>query len=612
MFEPGQRRLFLDALRPPEGYSFDLGIGTTYTLDLMALLAVPLAFTFRDPQDRDGLLASDPVALLESARRHASRLVLFCHGGQTAVPRARLPALAFLEQSVVTALPPRTEEAQAVFHPKVWVLRYVAEDSPVRYRLVCQSRNLTFDASWDISLVLDGELPENRVRGFALNRPLVDFVRSLPEIACQGLSDTQKDILDVCVNELQRVRFQPPDGLDLNRFLAFGFGRSNPEFPDLKHRPILVISPYLDGDFLRSVASTRPRSVLVSRREALLAAPRNALSAFDEIYSFRSGLELESEDGEVDVPPLAGLHAKIFVIDDGWDARLVVGSANSTAAALGSYPRNVEFMVELVGRKSRYGIDALLALKEGGDTGTFRDLIEPFDKSELGTVPENEDATNLDLILEAAAAKLARAYVKGRVEPSGERYVLRLEIGQAPELPESIGAVTCWPASLPDSHSKPFGSDAEFPGLSVIELSCFLAIEIQASAQGRAGRKRFVRPIEVMGLPEDRLPKLLASMLSNRARLMQLLWLLLSPDDDLSFAEFAQFFGTDDGYVKSSLTFPGLMERMLETLYSGPNRLDHVATLVEDLKKTEAGADLLGPEFDAVWEPLWKVRQDRR
>ena len=93
---------------------------------------------------------------------------------------------------------------------------------------------------------------------------------------------------------------------------------------------------------------------------------------------------------------------------------------------------------------------------------------------------------------------------------------------------------------------------------------------------------------------------------------MQLLWLLLSPDDDLSFAEFAQFFGTDDGYVGSSLTFPGLMERMLETLHSGPNRLDPVASLVEDLKKTEAGADLLGPEFDAVWEPLWKVRQDRR
>lgn len=98
MLEPGRRRLFLDALRPPDGYSFDLAVGTTYTLDLMALLAVPLAFTFRDAQDRDGHLATDPLALLESARRHAGNIVLFCHGGGTSVPRSRQPALAFLRQ----------------------------------------------------------------------------------------------------------------------------------------------------------------------------------------------------------------------------------------------------------------------------------------------------------------------------------------------------------------------------------------------------------------------------------------------------------------------------------------------------------------------------------
>ena len=49
MFEPGQRRLLHDTLRPPEGYGFDCAVGTTFTLDLLALLSVPLAFTFRDP-----------------------------------------------------------------------------------------------------------------------------------------------------------------------------------------------------------------------------------------------------------------------------------------------------------------------------------------------------------------------------------------------------------------------------------------------------------------------------------------------------------------------------------------------------------------------------------
>lgn len=612
MLAPGDRRLFLDALRPPEGYSFDLAVGTTYTLDLLALLAVPLAFTFRDAQDGDGQLTADPLALLESARRHAGRIVLFCHGGQTSVPRSRQPALAFLEQSVVTALPPRVDETQAVFHPKVWALRYAAPDKPARYRLVCQSRNLTFDASWDTSLVLEGELMEHRVRGFSENGPLADFFRSLPALACQPLSQVQQEIVDRCADELRRVRFQPPDGLELKQFLAFGFGRANPEFPELKRRPILVISPFLDGEFLRALAARRPRSVLISRRDALLTAPRDALSAFTEIYSFRAGLELEPEDGEVDLAPLAGLHAKVFVIDDGWNARLIVGSGNSTSAALGRSPRNVEFMVELSGRKGRFGIDALLKPGEGGDAGTFRSLIEPFDKSELGTVPEDVDATNLELLLEEAAASLARADVRGHVETSGDRHVMRLELGEPVDLPWNIGAVTCWPVSLSDAHRQPFSDGSEFAGLSMAELSCFLAIEVQASMRGKSSRKRFVRPIEVEGLPEDRLPRLLASMLSNRARLMQLLWLLLSPDVDLSFAEYSHFFEPDSGSFADGLSLPGLMERMLETLHSGPARLDAVASLVDDLRKTEAGAELLGADFDAVWGPLWKVREARR
>ena len=612
MLEPGHRRLFLDALRPPEGYTFDLAVGTTYTLDLMALLAVPLAFTFRDAQDRNGQLATDPLALLESARRHAGNIVLFCHGGGTSVPRSRQPALAFLEQSVVTALPPRVDETQAVFHPKVWALRYVAPDKPTRYRLVCQSRNLTFDASWDMSLVLDGELMEHRVRGFSENRPLADFFGSLTALACQPVSASQQEIVDRCADELRRVRFRPPNGLTLERFLAFGFGNANPEFPELKRRPILVISPFLDGAFLRSLAARRSRSVLISRREALLTAPREALSAFTEIFSFRPGLELEPEDPDVDLAPLAGLHAKMFVIDDGWNARLVVGSGNSTSAALGSAPRNVEFMVELSGKKGTFGIDALLKPGDGNNAGTFRSLIEPFDKADLGTVPEDVDTTNLELLLETAAATLARADVKAVVESSEDRHTMRLKLSEPVRLSPNVGTVTCWPVSLPDAYAQRFADGSRFAGLSVTELACFLAIEIRASLNGKSSRKRFVRPIEVDGLPQDRLPRLLASMLSNRARLMQLLWLLLSPDDELAFAEFEHFFGTDNGSFAAGISLPGLMERMLETLHNGPHRLDAVKSLVDDLRETDAGAELLGPEFDSIWEPLWKVRENMR
>ena len=604
----------MDTLRPQDGYVLDCAIGTTFTLDLMTLLAVPLAFTFRDAQDGDGQLATEPLSILESARRYADRITVFCQGGYTGIPRAGQTALAFIEDSVVAAFPPQQGDATSIFHPKVWVLRYVpredSEGGPVRYRLVCQSRNLTFDTSWDASLVLDGELSENRVNAYSINRPLSNFVGRLPSLASEPISITQQGRVDLLAGELLRVRFDPPSGLEISRFLSFGLGRSNPLYPDLEHRSLLVISPFLDGAFLKSIIRRRRRSVLISRREELLKAPADAVGAFDEVYAFRSGLEPESEDFEEALPPLAGLHAKIFVIDDGWKARVAVGSGNSTSAAFGNPPRNVEFMVELVGRKSRFGIDALLAPPGQGESGAFRSLIEEFDQAEAGTVTEDKDIRSLERLLDRAAETLAKAELSGAVETSDSgRYSLRLDISESLELPPEIRAVSCWPATLPSSRQQPLQDGADFSGLLLEELSAFLAIEIRASVEGKSDRKRFARTIPVAGFPEDRLPRLVATMLRDRKRFMQLLWLLLSPDQDVSFTDLSGVLSDDGNSAAWSIALPGLLERMLETLSRDPAKLDAVASLIEDLRKTEEGADLIDPDFDAVWESLWAARE---
>ena len=617
MLEPGRRRLFLDTLRPPEGYVLDRAVGTTFTLDLMTLLAVPLAFTFSDVQDRDGQIPTEPLSLLESARRYADRIVVFCHGGQTSVPRARQPALAFIEQSLVTAFPPQRGQPRGVFHPKVWVLRYTARDytadESIRYRLVCQSRNLTFDASWDTSLVLDGELDQERVHGHSVNGPLAEFVQSLPALATEPISNQQEGIITVIADELGRVSFNPPEQLELNRFLSFGLGSANTKYPDLEHRPLLIISPYLDGEFLRTLVRRRPHCVLVSRREALRTAPADAVRAFDEVFAFKPGLEPESEDIEESLPSLAGLHAKVYVIDDGWKARIGIGSANSTAAALGDPPRNVELMVELVGSKSRFGIDALLAPPSQGETGTFRSLIDDFDPEEAGTVAEDKDAVRLGHLLDDASETIARADIKGTVDESDTgRYTLRLGLDEPPDLPDEIGKVACWPATLAAAHQQPLEDGGEFTNLSLDDLSAFLAIEIQATIGGESQPRRFARRIRLSGLPEDRLPRLIANMLRNRERFMQLLWLLLSPDQDVSFGELSELLSNDGTGTDWRVALPGLLERMLETLGSDPRKLDAVASLLEDLRKTEEGSELIGPDFDAIWEALWTVRGRRK
>ena len=612
MFEPGQRRLFHDALRPPEGYRFDCAVGTTFTLDLLALLSVPLAFTFRDPEDGEGQLASDPLALLESARRHASRIVLFCHGGQTSVPRPGQSVLAFLEQSVVTALPPSRNGAQGVFHPKVWALRYRAEGMPTRYRLVCQSRNVTFDRSWDASLALDGELAERR-RGFSLNGPLAEFVWALPGLACRPISKDQQAIVDEVAGELRRVAWTSPDGLEISRFLPFGVGRRNPFFPDLEHRPIMMISPFLGDDLLRSVAGPRPNAALVSRREELLKTKAETIEKFDRVYAFRGGLDLEPEDADADLAPLAGLHAKVYVIDDGWDARVIVGSANATKAALGNPPQNVEFMVELVGRRSVFGIDELLDPDGDGDQGAFLSLIEPFDRSQAGTVEEDAGERALEYLLDAAATALVKVDLSGSVEPSEDgRYTLKLDFDNTEGLPDGVGNVWCWPATLAAERKLLLADQVTFEGLSLAQLSGFLAIEVEAAMDGKSDVKRFVRPIELNGLPGDRLQRLLASTLGDRSRFVQLLWLLLSPDDDLTFAEFGQLLGNSETGSSSQLALPGLLERMLRTLSRDASQLDAVDTLVRELRKTEDGMKLLGTNFDAVWGPLWQTREKMR
>src|SRR5215207_1616463 len=200
MLDPETRSHTLEILRPPHGYELDRAIGTTFSLDLLALLTAPLAFTVFDWEDADGRPGADPLALLETMRRYAERIDIFCQAGQIAVPRDRQRLFAYLENSVheVAASHPK-----GTFHPKVWALRFTAPESPVLYRLLCLSRNLTFDRSWDTMLALDGVLTE-RKNAFASNHPLGDFFEALPDLAVNPLPQHTKESVDIIQRELRR------------------------------------------------------------------------------------------------------------------------------------------------------------------------------------------------------------------------------------------------------------------------------------------------------------------------------------------------------------------------------------------------------------------------
>ncbi|MEZ5285582.1 MAG: hypothetical protein R2712_12420 [Vicinamibacterales bacterium] len=52
-----------------------------------------------------------------------------------------------------------------------------------------------------------------------------------------------------------------------------------------------------------------------------------------------------------------------------------------------------------------------------------------------------------------------------------------------------------------------------------------------------------------------------------------------------------------------------MLESFLRALDRDPGRLDYVQRLVADLRSTEEGRQLLPPEFDAMWAPIWELRE---
>ena len=214
MLHLNDRLTFTDALRPPAGHRLDFAVGATYSLDLETLLAAPAAFALQTV-DVDDLTQLDALALLESVRRNAGRILVIHQAGQMSVPRSHR-LFAFLEKSVVAVIAPRG----GVFHPKFWVLRYEeVETGVLRHRIVIASRNITGDRSWDVVLRLDSRDNPNPSADMT---GLSQLLRAIPGIATQELPSDREGELERLAVEIETAEFVLPDGVDKVRIHPFG------------------------------------------------------------------------------------------------------------------------------------------------------------------------------------------------------------------------------------------------------------------------------------------------------------------------------------------------------------------------------------------------------
>lgn len=613
MLDPGDRMLLMESLRPPEGFAFDCAVGTTYSLDLHALIVAPLAFTIFEWQDGTGRPTAHPAALLEALRRHAGRVHLFCQAGGIKVPPRYDRLLTFLEQCAIEVQAP---DPQGLFHPKMWALRFTSDDKAVRYRVLVLSRNLTFDRSWDTCLSLEGDVGARRtVR--RENRGLVDFIGALPTLIVgkRALRPQAAEDLDRIAREIGTVQFTPPEPFKRLAFRPLGIPGHAADPLDQRTDRLLVVSPFIDRTRLRELTQEGHGHVLVSRSESLEEIDEATLGRFSEVLVLHDDADVEAadEDGGSEgsheraldrQAPLSGLHAKLYVAQAGHSANVWTGSANATTAGR---DRHVEMLVELEGGRRLAGIDRLL---EGdGKRPGLRTLLSPFVPRSMPT--DEDEAMRRQLAQELDSYRLA-------VAGSGLEAVAREDDAglwttalRAPHdctlSPPDGTIVRCRPLSLPEHvHGQELGGDADhlvsFGPHAFETLTSFYAFTATAKQSGQSLTMTWVLNLPLIGVPDDRRDRTLLSILADDTALLMRLLLLLLQDDEPDAGDVAE--GDSFWNMSSTGDDPPLFETLMRALHRSPDRVADVKRLVDDLRAMPNGSEALPKDLDAILTPV--------
>ena len=601
MLAPEIRSLLTDGLRPPDGTRLDLAVATTFSLDLNAMLLAPLSFALFD-SSRSDPVAADPIRLLEAVRRYGERITVYCQAGGISVPASKFsPVLSFIENSVVEVAPD-----QGVFHPKVWVLRFVDADGAHIHRLLVLSRNLTFDRSWDTMLRLDEDAD---TAAPVPTKPLVDFLLAIPTIA---VGDSRSDLIDELCRTIADATLSPPEPFTEAEFLPRGFGMAGYPFPETSDRA-LAISPFLDTDALAGLGYAK-ELILVSRPETLDRLGAAALDNVDTRTLQRiaevhpddepAQSDLPSENGTSLSPP-EGLHAKTYIFDIGREAEIITGSGNLTNAG---WHRNVEFGVRLRGPKKGCGVTA--ALDGPAEAPGLEALLSSY-------VPENAEgetdpAEATYLAIERAHSDLVASRPRLTADALDSDQV---KVELRTDSPWTGPGKTTVRLLTTPAQERTWGTGdpiAVWPALSRTSLTPYVVVETTAGEGKTKATRMCIVKAALGGDIGDRASDLLAQLLGSKEDVLRYLILLLGDPSYDSWA--AQLGGSGERHFKPIAGYGADDYALFEPLIRAAGRdevaLVRVASLVDDLRKLEGGQDLTPDGFDDLWAAVWEVHQE--
>ncbi|MTH59993.1 hypothetical protein [Paracoccus litorisediminis] len=575
-FAPAQRVDFGEALLPPEGYRLEAALGTTFSMDFLTALTVPVSLALRGGVQREELLAS-PLAALAAMRRLEDRVTIFVEAGNIHPPAGKRTALVSLLEGLVTEVSP---PKGASFHPKLWLLRFAPEDGgPMRQRLIMMSRNLTRDRSWDVALRLEGE---EKLEPQRANAPLVGLIDWLPirkNAHLLGLRDG-----------LAHVRWDRVPGFSLPLFHAH---HPQAQAKDL-WRPgrghLAVISPFCDDAGLGVLGRDRIQALVAC--DDWLAGLRGTLPRCLTLADH--GQPEPDPDATVSAEERAGLHAKLYVLEQGEDTVITLGSGNATSAGLGvNGPRNIEVFASLRGRTASIGgigLDGTGILGAGG----IGPLLQDWTPRELRE--DEVAAKRFDDAVRAARHAIFAAAPKLSFAPLEERLSVLLALA-LPDLP-GITEVRAQLVTRDTGVLLQAAGPWDLGSVRLADATTFVQFELRGLEDERAA---FVTKLEAEGLPEGdaRLQALLSDIVRTPEQFLSFVAAMLEQRPDIEGMMRAASEG--GGGAGSARPAPPVLETLLAAYLAedGPARLRDLDRVV-GLMRRDLGGDMM-QDFLTLW-----------
>lgn len=578
MFKPKSDRLdYGSLLAPPYGYDVVSAVGTTYSLDLDALVGICIALGLAE--STESKLMNNPVYMLEALRKTSDKVVLFCEAGQIHVPNNSSPLYILLEKMVyqVTVRKQVKLPIYPSFHPKFWLIKYQNTEGNLKYRVIVLSRNLTFDRSWDVSVVLDGT-PGGETTKRAV--PIRDFLSYLIGFLKESDENTKakRKLLNALAREIIDVSF----ALDSKMFTDFDFipvGVKDEEgrkysmqdysiFTDTFHEA-LIMSPFLSASVIeafnnRNKNIDNPECTLITRRASLekLKAPQcdkfKIYTMKDTIVEGESALSDDSEDLRKQ-----DIHAKLYLWRRYSDSELYLGSHNASYSAMNG---NIEFMLRLRS-KNRYLNTAILT--KDIFNGEPDNPDNPF---ELTKLPDVTVVTpDINDVLEDKIKTLYRSNPHANVRENNGKYDIDITF-------EKLGDLTgLHIAPLLSKKSVEIEPLSTIEGLDLLQISAFYRV----TAKGEDTQIQRVLKIATDNLPENREAAVVTSVIKDKQCFIQYIAFLLGDNYLLTLIEAnnlskSAFFGQG-----SSLPMPALYESMLRAAATTPEKFAEIDGLLK-------------------------------